>query len=258
MRESGKLISLICAFSSPLDELFSICTWCLVCLRNAVLDSVAALLSTSNMWTKFVSLGTEVGCGFPKASKHVRQRFDVTRSWFQHETPGRILCIGRSYGQFSSESIGGHAVEYLVRSYSSSQKAAGLIPGETTGFLNSPHSPNLGSTHCPRVSTRNLMGAKQVRRVRLRNLTAICEQAVYEMWKPRRLTSLWNSNCLLQEQLYHFTDLIEALQDSLDEGSALAQGPYPHRSTQIEGTRTDTQRSQCLSERRYFMPKSQQ
>jgi hypothetical protein len=43
------------------------------------------------------------------------------------------------------------------------------------------------------TSSRNLPGGKghQVRRAD--TLTAICEQIVYKMWEPRRLTTLWTS-----------------------------------------------------------------
>jgi hypothetical protein len=50
----------------------------------------------------------------------------------------------------------------------------------------------LGSTQpLTKMSTRNLPGGKGGPAREADNLTAICEPNVYEMWEPRRLTTLW-------------------------------------------------------------------
>jgi hypothetical protein len=43
------------------------------------------------------------------------------------------------------------------------------------------------------MSSRNLPGGKERSPRNVRNLTAICEQIVYKMRQPRRLTILWTS-----------------------------------------------------------------
>jgi hypothetical protein len=40
------------------------------------------------------------------------------------------------------------------------------------------------------MNTRNVSGGKAQPALKAHNLTAICGQIVYEMWKPRRLTNL--------------------------------------------------------------------
>jgi hypothetical protein len=60
----------------------------------------------------------------------------------------------------------------------------------------------LGSTHpLTEISTRNLTGVKGGRRVRLDNLTAICEPIVYKMWEPRRLTTQWASMACYRDSI---------------------------------------------------------
>jgi hypothetical protein len=52
----------------------------------------------------------------------------------------------------------------------------------------------MGSTKSlTEMSARNLHGgyARPVRKAEI--LTAICEQIVYKMWEPRRLTTVWTS-----------------------------------------------------------------
>jgi hypothetical protein len=52
----------------------------------------------------------------------------------------------------------------------------------------------LGSTPpLKEMSTKNLPGGKGRPACEADNLTAICEQIVYKMWEPRRLTILWAS-----------------------------------------------------------------
>jgi hypothetical protein len=52
----------------------------------------------------------------------------------------------------------------------------------------------LGSTQpLAEISTRNLPGVKGRPARKADNLTAICEPIVQEIWKPRRLTTLWVS-----------------------------------------------------------------
>jgi hypothetical protein len=40
------------------------------------------------------------------------------------------------------------------------------------------------------ISAKNLLGVEE-RPARKADLTSICEPIVYNMWEPRRLTSLW-------------------------------------------------------------------
>jgi hypothetical protein len=57
----------------------------------------------------------------------------------------------------------------------------------------------LGSTQSlTEISTRNLPGGKW-RLARKADLTAICEQIVYKMWEPQRLTTLWASTACYRD-----------------------------------------------------------
>jgi hypothetical protein len=62
----------------------------------------------------------------------------------------------------------------------------------------------LGSTQpLTEMSTRNLPGGKG-RPARKADLTAICEPIVYEMWEPRRLTTLWASTACYRDTFTFF------------------------------------------------------
>jgi hypothetical protein len=58
----------------------------------------------------------------------------------------------------------------------------------------------LGSTQpLTEMSTRNLPGGKGRPARKADNLTAICEPAVWKMWEPRRLTTLWASTACYKD-----------------------------------------------------------
>jgi hypothetical protein len=64
----------------------------------------------------------------------------------------------------------------------------------------------LGSTQpLTEMSTRNLHGAKVWQARKADNLTAICEQTVQKMWKPRRLTTLRASTACYRDSFTFFT-----------------------------------------------------
>jgi hypothetical protein len=54
------------------------------------------------------------------------------------------------------------------------------------------------------MSTRKFPGAKGRPARKADNLTAICEQIVYEMWEPRRLNTLWASTARYRDSFTFF------------------------------------------------------
>jgi hypothetical protein len=70
----------------------------------------------------------------------------------------------------------------------------------------------LGSTQpLTEMSTRNLPGGKGRPARKADNLTAICEQTVYEMWEPRRFTTLWASKDCYRNSLVRKADNLTAI-----------------------------------------------
>jgi hypothetical protein len=65
----------------------------------------------------------------------------------------------------------------------------------------------LGSTQpLTEMSTRNLPGRDKGRPTRKAdNLTAICEQIVWKMWEPRRLTTLWASTACYRDSFTFYS-----------------------------------------------------
>jgi hypothetical protein len=49
------------------------------------------------------------------------------------------------------------------------------------------------------ISVRNLPGGKERPALRADNHTAICEPSVYQMWQPRRLTTVWASTAYYRD-----------------------------------------------------------
>jgi hypothetical protein len=63
----------------------------------------------------------------------------------------------------------------------------------------------LGSTQpLTEMSTRNVAGCEGRPARKADNLTAICEQIVYKMWKPRRLTILWAFKACYKDSFTYF------------------------------------------------------
>jgi hypothetical protein len=61
----------------------------------------------------------------------------------------------------------------------------------------------LGSTQpLTEMSARNLPGVRGWPARKADKLTAICEPIVYEIWDPRRLTTLWASTACYRDSLH--------------------------------------------------------
>jgi hypothetical protein len=98
----------------------------------------------------------------------------------------------------------------MVEALCYTPEGGGSIPDEVDFFnlaIPSSRTMALGSTQpLTKMSTRNLPGGKGWPALKAGNLTAICEQIVYKMWEPRRLTALWASAvCYRDSFTYFFT-----------------------------------------------------
>jgi hypothetical protein len=83
------------------------------------------------------------------------------------------------------------------------------IPVEIIGFFNSPnpssHTMSLGWTLPLReMSTTNLPSGKGRPTRKADNITAMCEQIVYKMWQPRRLTTLSASTAYYRDNFIFY------------------------------------------------------
>jgi hypothetical protein len=78
--------------------------------------------------------------------------------------------------------------------YCTSRKVAGSSPDEVDFFHPSSRTMALGSTQpLTEMSARNLPGGNGRPARKADNLTAICEQIVWILWDPQRLTTPWAS-----------------------------------------------------------------